>query len=486
MAIRQLQPQRLWQYFHALCQIPRPSHHETQVQDYVLAEAKRLNLFAKRDEVGNIIVRKPASKGHENAVGVILQAHLDMVAQKNQATPHDFLKDPIQTVIDGDWVRAQGTTLGADNGIGAAAMLAVLADNDLKHGPLEALFTATEETGMDGAKGLQPNELEGKILLNLDSEEEDSLCIGCAGGIDAEISLAVEYEAVSQDSQAYHLALRGLKGGHSGVDIHKQRGNANRLIARALSTLSTQFDLQIAQLSGGSLRNAIAREADALFYSKTEFSILTEALASISQQLKSQLNQEEETFSLTLSVAEDAPLQGLSAAAQQRVLSLLRLLPDGVDRMSPKIAQLVETSSNLAVMCLDDTQFFAASLLRSLQEYPKQELADRMRQLVELLGGTIRLHGNYSGWTPNPDAPINQVIYQAIEEVLGRAPEVSVIHAGLECGLFANHYPDWQMISFGPTIEMPHSPDERVHIQSVARFYTVLEKALQALTQFSA
>lgn len=481
--LSQLAPQKVWHYFEALTRIPRPSYKEKAVQQYVLDEAARLGLWAERDAVGNVLVRKPASKGMENAPGVILQNHLDMVAQKNDDSDHNFSTDPIQAYIDPErdfkWVTAKGTTLGADNGIGAASALAILASDDIAHGPLEALFTATEETGMDGAKGLQGGWLQGDLLLNLDTEELGDICIGCAGGVDATFRLPINWQDTSA-KQAYTLSVRGLKGGHSGIDIIKQRGNAALIVSRLLDTASD--NLQVASINAGNLRNAIPREAVAIFVSDADASALTEQIMAEADIIRRGLPEEDRAMSVTLEVA-DLPKQVWTPDTQETLLTALRLCPNGVDRMSMDTEGVVETSVNLARIETQDNHLEIQNLLRSLDDDARDDLADRMKRLFESFGATVLLDGEYPGWKPAPNSALTDTVIQQGHKILGKEPNVTVIHAGLECGLLGQNYPQWQMVSFGPTIEMPHSPDERVNIESVEKFWEWLIAVLGSLKQ---
>lgn len=479
--ILDLQPQAVWHYFHQLTQIPRPSHHEAAVQQYVLDEAARLGLPAVRDEAGNIRVRKPASEGLEAAPGVILQAHLDMVPQKNADKVHDFERDPIRTIVREDgWVTADGTTLGADNGIGAAMILAVLADGALTHGPLEALFTATEETGMTGAMGLQPGWLDGQYLINLDFEDEAELCIGCAGGLDG--TYTIPYQTRPTQMPGYRLVVRGLRGGHSGVDIHRMRGNAIRILALALVYVGAEH---IADVSGGNLRNAIPREAQALIGLPDEAAVeaVQQKLAELQQILHDNLSAADHGLSLTLEPADEVRAV---IVERQRILDVLRGLHNGVDRMSPAIAGLVETSSNLAAASCEDGALKIHCLLRSSSEPQKADLADRMAGVVRLAGGTVEYSGDYGGWQPQPGSALVQVFQETGHRMFGHKPPIKAIHAGLECGILSRHYPHWQMISFGPTITGAHSPDEAVKIDTVGRCYAWLVMSLQALSKAEA
>ena len=470
MSIQELAPRGVWQYFYQITQIPRPSHQEEKIQQYILDEAARLGLPAERDARGNIRVCKAGSAGRENEPGVILQAHLDMVAQKNSDTVHDFSKDPIRTVVKGDWVHADGTTLGADNGIGVAMILAVLADPNLSHPPLEGLFTASEEVGLEGALAVQPGWLQGDILLNLDYEEEGELCIGCAGAVNGDYTLPLQYEAL--DGQGYQLRVRGLKGGHSGVEIHLQRGNAIKILARALQTLHEDKDyaLKLAGITAGDLRNAIPREADAVVaLNGSQLAAAQQTLHELTAQIRAELPAEDQGLQISLEPGEaiSRVLDGQSAA---RVIAVLRNLHNGVDRMSVDIPGLVETSNNVAVVRTDDT-LRVRCMLRSSADSARDDLAARMEALLNLAGGSAAYTGAYSGWKPQPHAELVEKLAALGEKIYGKMPPVKAIHAGLECGILYTHYPHWQMASFGPTIVSPHSPDEKVNIASVARSY---------------
>ena len=479
MSIQELAPRDVWQYFYQITQIPRPSHQEEKIQQYILDEAARLGLPAERDARGNIRVCKAGSAGRENEPGVILQAHLDMVAQKNSDTVHDFSKDPIRTVVKGDWVHADGTTLGADNGIGVAMILAVLADPNLSHPPLEGLFTASEEVGLEGALAVQPGWLHGDILLNLDYEEEGELCIGCAGAVNGDYTLPLQYEAL--DGQGYQLRVRGLKGGHSGVEIHLQRGNAIKILARALQTLHEDKDyaLKLAGITAGDLRNAIPREADAVVaLSGSQLAAAQQTLHELTAQIRAELPAEDQGLQISLEPGEaiSRVLDGQSAA---RVIAVLRNLHNGVDRMSVDIPGLVETSNNVAVVRTDDT-LRVRCMLRSSVDSSRDDLAARMEALLDLAGGSAAYTGAYSGWKPQPHAELVEKLAALGEKIYGKMPPVKAIHAGLECGILYTHYPHWQMASFGPTIVSPHSPDEKVNIASVARSYQWLTDYLQS------
>ena len=479
MNIQGLEPRAVWQYFHQITQVPRPSAQEEKIQQYILDEAARLGLPAERDAGGNIRVRKAATAGRENEPGVILQAHLDMVAQKNRDTVHDFSKDPIRTVIDGDWVRADGTTLGADNGIGVAMVLAILADKNLSHPPLEALFTASEEIGLLGASAVQPNWLNGSVLLNLDFEDEGELCIGCAGATNADYTVPLQYEPLQ--GQGYQLHVGGLKGGHSGVEIHLQRGNAIKILARVLQALHDDPNnaLKIIGLQAGDLSNAIPREADAaVALNDSQLAAVQQRLHELTAEIRAELPAEDQ--GLHISLEPGAPFSHiLSAQSARQVIGLLRNLHNGVDRMSVDIPDLVETSNNLAAVKTDDKALYILCMLRSSVDSARAELVARIEALFTLVGGSWQYSGSYSGWKPQPHSELVEKLVALGTKIYGKAPSVKAIHAGLECGMLFTNYPHWQMASFGPHIVSPHSPGEKVNIASVGRCYQWLTDYLQ-------
>ena len=479
MNIQELEPRAVWQYFHQITQVPRPSAQEEKIQQYILDEAARLGLPAERDAGGNIRVRKTATAGRENEPGVILQAHLDMVAQKNRDTVHDFSKDPIRTVIDGDWVRADGTTLGADNGIGVAMVLAILADKNLSHPPLEALFTASEEIGLLGASAVQPNWLNGSVLLNLDFEDEGELCIGCAGATNADYTVPLQYEPLQ--GQGYQLHVGGLKGGHSGVEIHLQRGNAIKILARVLQALHDDPNnaLKIIGLQAGDLSNAIPREADAaVALNDSQLAAVQQRLHELTAEIRAELPAEDQ--GLHISLEPGAPFSHiLSEQSARQVIGLLRNLHNGVDRMSVDIPDLVETSNNLAAVKTDEKALYILCMLRSSVDSARAELVARIEALFTLVGGSWQYSGSYSGWKPQPHSELVEKLVALGTKIYGKAPSVKAIHAGLECGMLFTNYPHWQMASFGPHIVSPHSPDEKVNIASVGRCYQWLTDYLQ-------
>ncbi|GAA0817869.1 aminoacyl-histidine dipeptidase [Colwellia asteriadis] len=480
-----LQPASLWQLFEKICSIPHPSKHEQQISLWIQQWAKELGLSVKEDAIGNLFIKKPATAGMENCKGVILQAHMDMVPQKNNDTAHDFLTDPIKPyVIDsGDWVTAEGTTLGADNGVGLASALAILASDDIKHGPLEVLVTIDEEAGMSGAFGLEAGWLDGDILINTDSEQEGEIYMGCAGGIDGNSSFNLDFEDVPANYQAFNLSISGLKGGHSGVDIHTGRANANKLLVRFLLDASNEFDLSLTELNGGSLRNAIPREANASFVvAKDKVEPLKAALNDYLATIRQNLSAIETDIDMLLISPEDFE-QCWTKATQAAILRALNACPNGVIRMSDDIEGIVETSLNLGVMRMRGNKFNAMVLIRSLHDDGRLETQRTVQSVFELAGANIVFSGAYPGWKPDTDSAIMNTVRDTYESLFNKVPEVMVIHAGLECGLFKTAYPHWDMVSIGPTIKFPHSPDEKIEITTVAQYWQLLVAVLGNIPQ---
>ncbi|WP_300851706.1 aminoacyl-histidine dipeptidase [uncultured Bacteroides sp.] len=462
-----------------MTRIPRPSGHMEKITEFLVDFGKGLGLESFVDEVGNVIIRKAATPGMEKRKGVILQAHMDMVPQKNNDTVHDFTKDPIETYVDGDWLKAKGTTLGADNGLGVAAIMAVLEDDNLKHGPLEALITKDEETGMYGAFGLKPGTLNGKILLNLDSEDEGELYIGCAGGLDVTATLEYQQEAVSAGLVARKITLKGLRGGHSGLEINQGRGNANKLLARVAHDILIEFDSQLASFEGGNMRNAIPREAHAVLVFNPED---TEGLEDYIKEYEAQINAEyatiESDVTLTIEPVE-VPSHVVPVEIQDNLINVLMACQDGVMRMIPTVPDTVETSSNLAIVIIGEGKAEVRILARSSCDTMKDFLADSLTACFAMAGMKVELSGNYSGWQPNVDSPILHAMRLSYQQQFGVEPAVKVIHAGLECGIIGANCPGLDMISFGPTLRSPHSPDERAFIPSVSKFYNFLTATLE-------
>ncbi len=472
--IKNLDPKALWEIFYELTQIPRPSKKEGRAVEFARSFGEKLGLETLVDPTGNVVIKKPASPGYENRQGVILQAHLDMVPQKNSDTKHDFEKDPIEAYIDGEWVTARGTTLGSDNGMGIAAALSVLQDKTLKHGPIEVLLTVDEETGMTGAFELKGGMLDGKILMNLDSEDEGELYIGCAGGIDVSGKLKHSFEAVPAGSLAFRLSLTGLKGGHSGLDINLGRGNSNLLLCRFLYQAVREFGMRLSSIEGGSLRNAIPRESFALVtVPETRKEGFLASIQEFESIYKNELGSVEPGLSFKAEKA-DLPAGLIDAGAQDRLIRIVYGLPNGMIRMSAEMPGVVETSSNLAIVKSGEGASDILCLVRSSVDSAKDSLAYSIQCVMELAGAEVTLSGSYPGWKPDVDSPILATMKKIYEKDFGKVPEVKVIHAGLECGIIGDAYPGLDMISFGPTIRFPHSPDEKVHIGSVKKFWDYL------------
>lgn len=477
--ITEMEPKALWRHFDALCNIPRPSKHEAQVIAHLKAQAESWGLQTIVDDIGNLIIRKPATPGREGSRGIILQSHVDMVPQKSQFSDHDFVTDPIQIWIDGEWLKAKGTTLGADNGIGVAAIMAVLEDDSLDHGPLEALLTIDEEAGMTGAKNLQADILRGEILLNLDSEDEGEFFIGCAGGVDLNVSMDAQEHEWPINSRALKMTLSGLRGGHSGVDIHRQRENANLLLMKVLKPVLTRGGVQIAALKGGSLRNAIPREAEVvLAVPNIDFDKVLDALNQSWISEHKMLIDKEPKANLLLEAVEKLETVADDGAGC-RWLDAVIHCPNGVIAMSATMADVVETSSNFARFELSKGQFIAACLLRSSDDAARDQLSQSISEHFALIAAGVSTGNGYPGWQPNYDSALLKNMQVLYKKEFGRKAAVKVIHAGLECGLFGRNYPDWDMISFGPDIRYPHSPDEKVHIGSVERFWHFLKLSLR-------
>ena len=467
-----LAPALVWKHFAAICNIPHPSHHEEKIREYVVDFAKAQGLEYTVDEANNVYVRKPATAGMENRKGIVIQAHLDMVPQKNNDKVFDFENDPIEAYIDGEWVTANGTTLGADNGIGAAAILAVLEDKTLVHGPVEALFTATEETGMDGAFGLKGGLLQGDILLNLDSETEGELYVGCAGGLDANITLPYTAEAAPAGYTAYAVEVKGLKGGHSGIQIGYQRANANRELFRLLN--ASACDLRLASVDGGGLRNAIPREATAVvLVANGDVATFEAEVAAFEKTLIAEYANIEDSISVKAAVVT-TPAEVIPAEVATKLAKAVIGAPNGVVKMSVEMEGLVQTSSNLARVISDGQTVKIQCLLRSSVNSEKHALGAAIKGVFELAGATVELSGDYDGWKPNMESPILHTMLASYESLYGVKPAVMAIHAGLECGIIGGKYEGLDMISFGPTICFPHSPDEKVEIASVEKFYSFL------------
>ncbi|MGB4415416.1 MAG: aminoacyl-histidine dipeptidase [Paludibacter sp.] len=472
--IRQLEPKALWQHFYSLTQVPRPSGKKEPIGTFLENYGKSLGLETLRDEIGNVLVRKPATPGMENRKAVVLQAHMDMVPQKNSHVAHNFETDPIQAYIDGDWVTAKDTTLGGDNGIGVAAAMAILESKDIPHPAIEMLITVDEETGMFGAFGLQPGFLKGDILINMDSEDEGELYVGCAGGLDANISFAYREVEIPEGDVALKVSLTGLKGGHSGVDIHLQRANANKLMFRFLKEAVAEYEARLASIDGGSLRNAIPREAFAVITVTAEgVDDLIDLVKEYEELFVEEYKGVEDHITLTVEQVE-LPNGLLPEEIQDDLINGVTACFNGVFRFIPELPTVVETSNNLAIIQSNGTSVELKSLIRSSVESRKEELASIIESAFALAGAKVEFTGGYPGWKPNLDSPILQEMTKVYENKYGKTPKVMIIHAGLECGILGTHYPKMDMISFGPTIRYPHSPDEKVNIATVQKFWDYL------------
>lgn len=477
--IASLAPPSLWHNFVALNAVPRPSKQEGRVIAFMEQFAHSLGLPIEKDSTGNLVIRKPASPGREDRPVVALQAHLDMVCQKNTGSDFDFSQEGIRMILEGDWVRADGTTLGADNGIGVAAIMAVLAAKDLAHPPLEALFTVDEETGMTGAQGLQPGVLRAQVLLNLDTEDEDELTIGCAGGVD--IVGEGAYTPESADLPLLEIRISGLSGGHSGMDIHLGRANANKLMNRLLLQASRRFPLRLSSLDGGGLRNAIPRESRARVGLPSHFLADFQAwMQEFSQTVAAELATTDRDFCLRWE-AISGQAQFLGANFQGRFLRALYALPCGIYRLSPEVEGLVQTSNNLARVQVENGKFTVACLGRGSLDSEKMDLAQAVASALELAGATVEFLGAYPGWTPRPTSSLVQIMSELYRRKFHADPKVKACHAGLECGILGQNYPNLEMISLGPNIRGAHSPDERVQVSSVERFWGYLVLVLESL-----
>ncbi|MEW5901626.1 MAG: aminoacyl-histidine dipeptidase [Acidobacteriota bacterium] len=479
--LENLKPELLWKHFAALLKIPRCSGSEKAVGDYIISMAKDLDLSAKRDRVGNVFVAKPASAGHEGASGVILQGHMDMVCEKNSDVAHDFAQDPIIAEVKDDWVQAKGTTLGSDNGVGVAAGLAVMEDRTLVHGPLEFLFTVEEETGLTGANGIQKGFLQGTQLLNLDSEEERTFTIGCSGGGDSDIALPLSRKK-RRLKECFRLRVFGFRGGHSGLDINQGRGNAIQLLARLLYQAQQKFKFELIRIDGGNKRNAIPREAAASFYlDGAEVRKLNALLGKQFAGIQNEYKVVEKEARFALEKTEDSKTDPMTADSQGVLIRLLLGLPHGVVAMHPEIAGLVETSTNLAIVRCEQKQAQIICSSRSSVASALAAVRNRIKALSELVAARIVQAGGYPGWEPNLESALLKRLAELYGQVFGKQPEIRAVHAGLECGIIGVKFPGMDMISFGPTIEHPHSPEERVNIPSVEKFWKFLTAALVAL-----
>ena len=479
MSVAQLEPTALWQYFAALNAVPRPSKKEARVIAFMKAFGENLGLETHIDQIGNVIIKKPATPGMEHKQTVILQSHLDMVHQKNAETIFDFDSQGIEMRVDGDWVKANGTTLGADNGIGVAAIMAVLSSTDIAHPALEAFFTIDEETGMTGAKEMDAQLLSGSILLNLDTEDDDELSVGCAGGIDTNTFYTYKEVAANPADTCFQINIKGLLGGHSGMDIDKGRGNANKWMARILWELQQVQQIHLHDFDGGSLRNAIPREASATV-SCSNPTLFEQTLQAIIAVFKNEFKSIEPHFDIKSAIITSSS-QVMDATDFDKILRTLCAVHNGVYRMSPEIEGLVEASSSLARVIIKDGKFLTQSLQRSSVESTKKEVSMALRCAFENMGATVEQSGDYPGWQPNMNSPILQTMTSLYRELFHEEPKVKACHAGLECGLLGEKLPGVDMISFGPNIRAAHSPDEKVQISSVQKFWQYYLASLQQI-----
>jgi len=478
---KNLQPIHLWQHFAQLNAIPRASKKEAKAIEFVKQFGQRLGLETKVDAIGNVCIKKPATKGKEDSPTVILQGHLDMVHQKNADTNFDFATQGIQMYIDGDWVKAKGTTLGADNGIGVAAILSVLAAKDLSHPSIEALFTIDEEVGMTGAMSLQKDFLEGTVLLNLDSEEDDALTIGSAGGVDVEIAGTYYEEMLSPTTSFFQLSVKGLSGGHSGVDIHRGKGNAIKLLNRLLFELNKQFGIRIGAIQGGSLTNAIPRECTATIgVEKEDISLLKEAIEHWKEIMKNENKGSDPKITIEL-VGDEKERYVLPYSLQKLLIASLYSCPDGIYRMTPALNNLVQSSNNLAKIEVGNGAYKISCHTRSFIESERTDVVNAIRSSFMSMGARVEEIGPYPGWNPDPNSKTLKIAQQIYEKLYGQAPAIFAIHAGLECGILAEIYPHLDIISFGPNIKGAHSPDEALQISSTQKFWQYLTTILAKL-----
>ena len=477
--ITQLQPKLLWHYFNEVLNIPRPSKHEEKMADYLISFAKEKNLNAIKDKAGNVLITKPASKGFEEVETTVLQSHLDMVCEKNSDKKHDFNTDPIEAHIEGEWVKANGTTLGADDGIGIAAALAILASTDLEHGPIECLFTADEETGLTGAFALEPNLLKGKYLLNLDSEDEGEIFIGCAGGKDTTAEFSFSMEQTPSNFKAFRIKVSGLNGGHSGDDINKGLGNANKLLNRFLRDATINYNIRLADINGGNLRNAIPREAfaDIVVEEKYVKELLVSAKV-YNETIKFEYRSTEAGLNFSIEEINTA-VNIIDKVSQDKLIHALYACPHGVISMSREIANFVETSTNLASVKIKDDKIIITTSQRSSVETAKEDICKVVANVFEFVGAVVSHGDGYPGWAPNANSVVLEIAKRSYIKLFNKEPKVLAIHAGLECGLIGEKYPDMDMISFGPTIKGAHSPDERLKIDTVGMFWDLTVEILK-------
>jgi dipeptidase D len=480
-SLRELEPKEVWNHFADLNAVPRASKKEERIIEFIIQFGEKLGLDTNKDEVGNVIIKKPASKGMENKQTIVLQSHLDMVHQKNSNTVFDFATQGIEMIVDGDWVKANGTTLGADNGLGVASIMTILSSNTIAHPPIEALFTIDEETGMTGALNLKGGLLSGRILLNLDTEDDNELTIGCAGGVDVTATGSYSLEAAPPGVSAYKVSVSGLTGGHSGMDIYKGRGNANKIMNRVLQSAYEKFGIQISSIDGGSLRNAIPREsvAELIIPEKDEASF--EAfIKNIELECKAEYKTTDPNLIFKFEKIESTQ-KVMQKGFQMKLFKCLYACANGIYRMSPDVLHLVQTSNNLARVIVKDGEYSIQCLTRSSVDTEKMDLANALKNTFELIGARVVFGGSYPGWTPDPDAAIVKIMSGLYKELYKEDALVSACHAGLECGILGANYPGMEMISFGPNIKGAHSPDEKAQISSVQKYWGFLLETLKRI-----
>lgn len=481
MKITDLQPAIVWKCFHEVTQVPRPSKKEGKIIAFLESFAQKHSLAIKKDKVGNILISKPATPGMENRQTIILQSHMDMVCEKNNETKHDFENDPIETIVDGDWLRANGTTLGADNGIGVAAEMALLISENVEHGPIECLFTVDEETGLTGAKALQSGFMTGNILLNLDSEDEGQIFMGCAGGKDTQALFHYQPQEALSDRLYFRIDVKGLNGGHSGGEIHKGLGNANKILFRFLFLLKKKgYDFLLASVNGGNLRNAIAREAHAVIgILPSDKEAIRIMLNHYTADIENELKHVDKNVKLIME-STDKPAFYIDDATAEKIIYAMQACPHGVIGMSHDIEGLVETSTNLAsIKMTDNNTVLVGTSQRSSIESCKEMIANQVAATFLLAGAEVKHGDGYPGWAPNPDSEILKVAQSTYEKLFNKEPQIMAIHAGLECGLFREKYPQLDMISFGPTLRDVHSPNERIEIKTVGMWWNHLLELLK-------
>lgn len=480
--LEKITEERVFYHFQEISKIPRGSGNEKEISDYLIKFGKNLGLETIQDEALNVIIKKPASKGYENAPVVIIQGHMDMVCEKNGDKVHDFTKDPIKLIIDGDYIYADKTTLGGDDGIAVAYAMAVLEDNTLEHPPIEVLITSDEEAGMSGALAIHPEHLSGKIVLNVDSEEEGKLLVSCAGGIRTKSTFPIQWINKKSDTKEFVLSLKGLKGGHSGTDIHLEKGNSNKLMGRLLKEISKEIDFNLASLNGGSKNNAIPREAEAiLIVNLKDENKLNDVIAKVSEELKNEFRKKDPDLSISLSVLENNVEKTFSDETTSKVINLLYIYPNGVNTMSADIEGLTESSTNLGVVTTTESEVEFDSAVRSSVFSLREEIVERIKCITEILGGKYTANAGYPAWPYRADSKVRDICKDVYSRMYGKEPEIVAIHAGVECGILEEKLGNLDMISFGPDIMDIHTPNEHMSIPSVRRCYEYLLEILKSI-----